>query len=104
MFSFPQATAAHRGWTDENYIFYQEQKIIMPEHNVTLHAIFLYYHNLIYDSGNVDGIVEVKQNIQSRFCGAKMDLAESTRLARNGYDMIAWHCENDGLNYPIFYQ
>lgn len=71
MFSFPQATAAHRGWTDENYIFYQEQKIIMPEHNVTLHAIFLYYHNLIYDSGNADGIVGVKQIFSLDFVGQK---------------------------------
>ena len=104
LYSFPQGTAVHRGWTDGNNTFYQEQKIIMPEHNVTLHAIFLYHRNLIYDSGNVDGIVGVKQNIQSGFYGAQIDLAESTRLARKGYDMIAWHCENDGMDYPFFYQ
>ena len=75
----------------------------MPEHNVTLYEVFLYYHNLIYDSGNVDGIAGVKENIQRGYYGAKMDLAEDTRLKRMGYHISGWHCENDGIDYPIFY-
>ena len=101
---FPQDKANHKGWTDGNRTFYQENKIIMPEHNVTLYAVFLYWRNLIYDSGNVDGIVGVKENIQRSHYGAKMDLAEETRLKRIGYEMSGWHCENDGIDYPVFYQ
>ena len=101
---FPQQTAVHRGWTDGNNTFYPQQKIITPEHNVTLRAVFLYYRKLIYDSGNVDGIVGVNQNIQTGYYGAKMDLAEDTRLKRSGYKMIAWHCENDGIDYPFYFQ
>ena len=104
MMIFPQQTAVHKGWTDGNNIFYQENKIITPEHNVTLRAVFLYYRKLIYDSGNVDGIVGVNQNIQTGYYGAKMDLAENTRLKRSGYRMIAWHCENDGIDYPFYFQ
>ena len=101
---FPQDKAVHKGWTDGNRTYYQENKIIMPEHNVTLYAVFLYYRNLIYDSGNVDGIVGVKKNIQRGYYGTKMDLAEETRLKRSGYKMSGWHCENDGIDYPVFYQ
>lgn len=100
---FPQQKAVHKGWTDGENIFYLQQKIIMPEHNVTLRARFLYYRNLIYSAGNVDGIVGVKENIQTGIYEAQMDLAEESRLKRSGYKMIAWHCENDGLNYPFFY-
>ena len=76
----------------------------MPEHNVTLYAVFLYYRNLTYSSGNVEGIVGVIENIQRSYLGAKMDLAEETRLKRIGYQMSGWHCENDGIDYPVFYQ
>ena len=104
MMSFPQENAIQRGWTDGKNIFYQEQKMVMPAHNVTLHAVFLYYRNLIYDSGQVDGLVGVTQNIQRGFYGAQMDLAEDSRLARMGYENVAWHCEYDGIDYPFFYQ
>ena len=40
---FPQQKANHRGWTDGKNEFVQGQKMIMPEHNVTLYAIFHYY-------------------------------------------------------------
>jgi hypothetical protein len=103
LMSFPQSNAVQRGWTDGENSFYQEQKLVMPEHNVTLKAIFYYYRTLTYDSGNVEGKVGVTQNIQKGFYGAQMDLAESSRLARKGYENVAWHCENDGKDYPFFY-
>ena len=78
--------------------------MVMPEHNVTLYAVYYYYRSLIYSSGNIDGILGEKENIQTAFYGAPMDLAESTRLKRLGYEMEAWHCENDGKDYPFFYQ
>ena len=78
MMTFPQEKAIQRGWTDGKNTFIQEQKMVMPAHNVTLRAVFLYYCNLIYDSGNVDGLVGVKQNIQSGYYGAQMDLSEES--------------------------
>ena len=104
MMVFPQDTAIQKGWTDGNRTFFLENKMIMPEHNVTLHARFLYFRNLTYYSGNVDGVVGVKQNIQRGHYGAQMDLAEISRLKRIGYENIGWHCENDGMDYPGFYQ
>ena len=78
--------------------------MIMPEHNVTLKAIFHYYRNVIYSPGDVDGLVGIKYDILTISEGGVIDLAESTRLRRNGYTIKAWHCENDGNEYPIFYQ
>ena len=33
-----------------------------------------------------------------------MDLAEDSRLKRIGYKMSGWYCENDGIDYPCFYE
>ena len=104
LMSFPQDKAVQRGWTDGKNTFYQGQKMVMPAHNVTLRAVFLYYRNLIYDSGDVDGVVGVIKNIQTGFYGAQMDLAEDSRLKRIGYENTGWHCQNDGIDYPFFYQ
>ena len=101
--SFPQTTASHRGWTDGNNSYIQGNKIVMPENNVTLKAIFHYYRNLTYVPGDVDGVVGQAYDIQTMPEGGVKDLAESTRLNRKGYEMIAWHCENDGIDYPFFY-
>ena len=101
--SFPQTTATHRGWTDGKNEFAQEQKLVMPEHNVTLKAIFYYYRNLTYVPGDVDGIVGQEYDIQTIRAGGDKQLAESTRLNRKGYVMVGWHCENDGKDYPFFY-
>lgn len=89
MMSFPQTNATQKGWTDGKNIFYQEQKMVMPAHNVTLFAVFYYYRKLIYDSGNVDGTVGATQNIQKGYYGTQMDLAENSRLARMGYKNVA---------------
>ena len=48
MDSFPQLTAQHRGWTDGNNTYVQGKKMVMPEHNIPLNAIYLYYRNLTY--------------------------------------------------------
>ena len=101
--SYPQLTATHRGWTDGENEFAQEQKLVMPEHNVTLHAIYYYFRNLTYVGGDVDGMVGALNDIQTLRAGGTKELAEGTRLNRKGYQMIGWHCENDGKDYPFFY-
>jgi hypothetical protein len=95
--------ATHRGWTDGVNEFAQEKKLVMPEHNVTLFAIFYYYRNLTYVPGDVDGVIGALNDIQTMRAGGTKELAEGTRLHRKGYMMIGWHCENDGIDYPFFY-
>lgn len=101
--SYHLTKAVQRGWTDGKNEFAQEKKMVMPEHNVTLYALFFYYRNLTYVPGNVDGIIGQKNDIQTLRAGGEKDLAESSRLTRLGYKIIAWHCENDGKDYPLFY-
>ena len=40
LLSIHQKKAVQRGWTDGKNEFAQEQKMVMPEHNVTLRALF----------------------------------------------------------------
>ena len=104
MMVFNQDTANQRGWTDGENEFVQGKKMVMPEHNVTLYAIYLYLRKLTYSPGNVDGIVGQNYDEQIVRAGGMKDLAEESRLKRKGYNIVAWHCENDGIDYPIFYQ
>ena len=103
MKNFPQSKANQRGWTDGNHTYVQGQKMVIPGHNVTLHAIYLYYRNLTYVPGDVDGIVGQLYDIQTLHNEGVKTLAESSRLNRKGYKVVAWHCENDGIDYPFFY-
>jgi hypothetical protein len=103
MRSFPNEKATHRGWTDGEHEFVQGKGLVMPAHNVTLTALFYYYRNLTYVAGDVDDVVGAQNDIQTMRAGGVKDLAESTRLARKGYEMIGWHCENDGNDYPFFH-
>ena len=101
---YPQPKATHKGWTDGKNVYIQGQKMVMPEHNVTLYAMFHYYRNLTYSPGNVDGLVGITHDILTISEGGEVDLAEETRIKREGYTIKAWHCQNDGIDYPIFYQ
>ena len=103
MKSFPNEKATHSGWTDGEHKFVQGKKLVMPAHNVTLTAIYYYYRNLTYVPGDVDDGVGAQNDMQTLRAGGEKDLAESTRLARKGYTIVGWHCENDGIDYPIFY-
>ena len=102
--AFHQETARQRGWTDGENEFAQGKKMVMPEHNVTLYAKFLYYRKLTYSPGDVDGIIGQNYDEQIVRAEGEKDLAEETRLKRLGYKMVAWHCENDGIDYPFFYK
>ena len=106
MLTFPNTKASHRGWTDGKNEFVHGQKLVMPAHNVTLRAIYHYYRTLTYSCGDVDldEIVGIQNDIQIMSEGGMKDLAEETRLKRKGYNMVCWHCENDGLDYPFFFQ
>ena len=104
LLSFPQLTATQRGWTDGKNIFAQEAKMVMPDHNVTLYAMYYYYRNLTYTGGDVDGLVGLRYDIQVLRAGGVKDLAEGARINRKGYTNVCWHCENDGIDYPFFYQ
>ena len=61
------------------------------------------YHKIYYSHGDVDGIVGIPDATLVYTEGTSIDLAESTRLGRMGYEIVGWHCEYDGKDYPIFY-
>ena len=101
--SFSNDNATSVGWTDGVNEFYSSDKLVMPRKNVTLYAIFHNYHKFSYSHGDVDGILGKADAPFVYREGAKIDLAESTRLSRKGYKIKGWHCEYDGKDYPLFY-
>lgn len=102
-YSYSNKYATSLGWTDGEHEFFYSTRLIMPRKNVTLYAIFHNYRKLSYSHGDVDGIVGNPDAPLVYREGAKIDLAEPSRLARMGYKIVGWHCEYDGKDYPIFY-
>ena len=101
--SYMNKNATSKGWTDGTYNFTYTDYLVMPRRNVTLYAIFHNFRKFYYSHGDVDGIIG---NPDAPFVypeGSIIDLAESSRLSRKGYEIKGWHCEYDGKNYPIFY-
>ena len=84
MMSFPQRKAVQKGWTYGLNSFYQHQKMVMPEYNVALKAIFFYFQTLTYDSGKVNGIIGVTSIIQTGYFGEKMDFGREFKISPKG--------------------
>ena len=101
--SYLTSIATSHGWIDGTYNFTGFDCLVMPRKNITLYAIFHNFRKFSYSHGDVDGIVG---NPDAPFRYPEwsiIDLAESTRLSRKGYQIIGWHCEYDGKDYRIFY-
>ena len=103
LYSYQTSNASQHGWTDGKNNFTSSDYLIMPRKNVTLYAIFHNFRKLYYSHGDVDGIVGNPDAPLVYREGARIDLAESSRLSRMGYKVIGWHCEYDGKDYPIYY-
>ena len=100
---FSNDKAIQLGWTDGVNNFVGDVKMVMPRKNVTLIPIYHYYRKIIYSAGDVDGIAG---NIQKEFTnreGGIRELSDGNILSRNGYNLVGWHCENDGKDYSFYY-
>lgn len=104
LFTYTNEKATTRGWTDGTHEFDYYHKLVIPRKNVTLYAIFHNFVKFSYSHGDVDGKLGDPQAPFVYLEGGTVDLAESTRLRRKGYEIIGWHCEYDGKDYPIFYR
>ena len=103
IYTYTNSNASTRGWTDGINKFDYINKLVMPRRNVTLYAIFHNFRKFSYSHGDVDGKIGNPDAPFEYLEGARIDLAESTRLRRKGYTIVGWHCNYDGKDYPIFY-
>jgi len=87
------------GWTDGEHDFWKGEKMIIPDHDVVLSPIWYACRNVHYQAGDFENIVGGTAVEFERIAGQSFELSDNTRFARKGYNLIGWHCENDGQDY-----
>ncbi len=89
------------GWTDGEHLFLQEQKFIMPEHDVTLTPIWHRRLTLTYSAGDYDNIVGGHSAVFDVIESQVKDIADGSRFSRIGYEIDHWHCDYDDQDYAF---
>lgn len=76
-----------------------DSRIIMPDHEITLKPIFLEMVTFTYYAGDVDRVNGNPSYTFPRNEGSTAELADSTRLSRNGFALTGWLSDYDGKVY-----
>lgn len=97
--AFSRSGYMHTAWTDGTTEFNRLDKMIMPDHDVTLSPVWKKELNVIYDAGTEDRIVGNRSYVFPKLEGAPFELANTQRLVRQGFSIAGWHCELDGQDY-----
>ncbi|MDE5946253.1 MAG: InlB B-repeat-containing protein [Oscillospiraceae bacterium] len=87
------------GWTDGEHTFRMGEKMIMPAHDVTLSPVWCQIHNIYYESGDVDNLIGGTSITFEKTATQSFELADNTRLARKGYNLVGWKSDVDGQEY-----
>jgi len=87
------------GWTDGEHNFNKGEKMIIPDHDVELSPIWRAFRNVHYEAGDFENLVGGTSVNFERIAGQSFELADNTRFSRKGYNLVGWHCENDGQDY-----
>jgi uncharacterized repeat protein (TIGR02543 family) len=73
----------------------------MPEEDTYVCVDWLDPINFVYSAGDVDGVVGNAEYRFDKYPGSKLELSDSTRLARIGYSLTGWyHKEEDTVYKP----
>lgn len=97
--AFSRAGYVQSGWTDGVNEYNRLDKMIIPDHDVTLVPIWKKELNVIFDAGTDDRIIGNKSYVFPKLEGSPFELANSQRLVRQGFNLVGWHCELDGQDY-----
>ncbi len=89
------------GWTDGTHKFLQEQRLVMPEKNITLTPIWHNRHTLKYVAGDYNDIIGGDTAEFNVIESQSKDIADGSRFARKGYRIVHWHCEYDDKDYKF---
>ena len=99
--SYQDSEKKSTGWTDGEHLLLQEQKFIMPEHDVVLTPIWHRRLTLTYLAGDYDDIIGADKAEFDVIESQKKDIADASRFARKGYKIDHWHCEYDDKDYAF---
>lgn len=99
--SYQDSEKKSTGWTDGEHNFLQEQKLIMPAHDVTLTPIWHRRLTLTYTAGDYDDIVGATSAEFDVIESQPKDIADGSRFSRIGYKIDHWHCDYDDKDYAF---
>ena len=97
--SLEKSGASQAGWLYEGVNYKQGERLVVPDHNITLTPCWNYYHMITYYAGDYDDIVGQKTAMVKSSEGIGMDLADSSRFSRKGYTLSGWECTLNGEIY-----
>ena len=100
--SYQDSEKKSTGWTDGEHKILQEQKFIMPAHDVVLTPIWHRRLTFTYLAGDYDDIVGATSCEYDVIESQTKDVNDGTRFARIGYTIDHWHCDYDDQDYAFF--
>ena len=100
--SYQDSEKKSTGWTDGEHKILQEQKFIMPAHDVVLTPIWHRRLTFTYLAGDYDDIVGATSCEYDVIESQTKDVNDGTRFARIGYAIDHWHCDYDDQDYAFF--
>lgn len=91
----------HIGWLFEGAVASVGDKLIMPDHDVTVEPRLFQFHDCYYEAGTTDRLNGPTTYCYSRYYTNNFELATADRFSRNGFQITGWLCDYDNKVYPI---
>lgn len=92
--------ASHGGWQYEGKNYIQGEIFEVPDvDKVVFTPYWFIYHKVTFYAGDYDDVVEYPSVTLQGTEGVGMELADTTRFTRPGYNLVGWMCDLDGLDY-----
>jgi hypothetical protein len=99
MYSFPRDGYKQYGWTDGTHLFKGQEYIIIQDEDITLTPNWYKKYLLTYTVGDADRVNGATKQEYEVIETGEVNLQNSSRFSRNGFEIIGWHCETDGKDY-----
>lgn len=99
LMSFSRDDAAQFGWKFDEYELRGQEKLIMPEHDVTLVPNWKMRYKITYTVGDVDRVTGATfmEYVQPETIDT--GLQADNRFSRNGFKIVGWLCDDDNKVY-----
>ena len=99
MYVFPRDGYKQYGWTDGTHLFKGQEYIIIQDEDITLTPNWYKKYLLKYTVGDADRVNGATEQEYEVMETGEVNLQNSSRFSRNGFEIIGWHCETDGKDY-----
>jgi len=90
------------GWICNGIYYPLGAEFTIPDEDVLLDISWTPELKLIYDAGEVDGVVGAQTFVFINYKGEILDLSAPTRLVRIGYKIIGWYDKENDISYQPY--